>query len=135
MRRRNVQQQNTIVENGIRRTASYWRLNGVPEALKIVGLEHGISWSKSIVVDLDIDFPGMPSLSGLLLTQDEKFIDFEVDTDKSHARLKKVECWNDVSEEQNTNFHNRGIGAGRGALALKVLRELNACGTVDHGAC
>jgi hypothetical protein len=125
MRQLNVQQQNAIVANGIRRTASYWRLNGVPEALKIAGLERGVNWNKSIVVDLDIDFPGMPSLFGLLLTQDEKFINFEIDTDESHKRLRKVECWNDVSEKQNTNFHNQGIGAGRGALALKVLRELN----------
>ncbi|MDR3158407.1 MAG: hypothetical protein LBU11_05235 [Zoogloeaceae bacterium] len=134
-RQLNVQQQNAIVEDGIRRTASYWRLNGIPEALKIAGLERGVNWSKSIVVDLDIDFPGMPSLFGLLLTQDEKFIDFAVNTDESHERLKSVECWDDVSEKQNTNFHNRGIGVGRGALALKALRELNACGTVACEMC
>ena len=125
-RQLNVQQQNTIVEEGIRREATYWRLNGVPEALKVVGLERGVNWSHSIVVDLDIDFPGMPSLFGFLLTQDEKFVYFEVDTDESHELLERVGCWDDVSEEQNTKNHNRGIGAGRGALALKVLRELNA---------
>ena len=125
-RQLNVQKQNSAVEDGIRHEAAHWRQSGVSEALRIAGLERGVSWDKSIVIDLDIDFPGMPPLFGLLLTQDEKFVYFEVDTDERHERLERVECWDDVSEKQNMNIHNRGIGAGRGALALKVLHELNA---------
>jgi hypothetical protein len=31
----------------------------------------------------------------------------------------------DVTYQQNVNAHNRGIGVGRGALAIKMLREID----------
>ncbi|MCW7540956.1 hypothetical protein OOT46_24345 [Aquabacterium sp. A7-Y] len=66
-------------------------------------------------------------MAGLLLTQDERFIAFEIDTDEAHHIVKSVQMWTDVTHEQNCSEHNRGIGAGHGALAIRVLRELNAC--------
>jgi hypothetical protein len=67
----------------------------------------------------------MPRLSGLLLTQDEGFVDFEIETDSAHRVVESVEAWEDVTATQNTNERNRGIGAGSGAIAIKVLRGLN----------
>ena len=125
-RRLNVQEQNALVEDAIRSEATHWRLNPLPEALRVTGLERGVQWEKSIVVDLDIDFPGMPRLFGLLLTQDERFIDFAIDTDETHAVVESVETWKDVTAAQNTSLRNRGFGAGPGAIAIKVLRALNA---------
>ncbi|SDH96897.1 hypothetical protein [Variovorax sp. OV700] len=122
----NVQEQNALVEDSIRRGAMRWRQKPLPEALKVVGLERGVRWEKSIVVDLDIDFPGMPRLFGLLLTQDERFVHFEIDTDETHEVVESVEAWEDVTATQNTGLHNRGVGAGRGAIAIKVLRALNS---------
>lgn len=124
-RQLNVQQQNALVEDSIRREAMHWRQNPLPEALKVSGLERGIQWERSIIIDLDIDFPGEPRLIGLLLTQDERFIDFEIDTDAAHEVVASVEVWEDVTTAQNTNRRNRGIGAGRGAIAIKVLQSLN----------
>ena len=124
-RQHNVQQQNALVEKSIRDGSAYWRREPLPLALKTSGEERGVVWEKSIVVDLDIDFPGMPPLFGLLLTQDERFISFEIDTDPDHRLVVSVEMWKDVTSEQNLSFRNRGAGAGYGALAVKVLRELN----------
>lgn len=124
-RQHNVQEQNALVEASIRDTAMTWRDKGVPEALRISGDRKGIDWLKSIVVELDIDFPGMPRLFGLLLSQDERFVRFEIETDRDHRCVENIEVWRDVTAEQNLSIHNRGTGVGRGALALKVLRELN----------
>ncbi|MCY1561490.1 hypothetical protein D9M68_987540 [compost metagenome] len=86
------------------------------------GAERGVQWERSIVIELGIDFPGMPSIFGELVTQDHRFIAFEIDT----TGEVRVEQWEDVTGDQNFNEHNRGTGVGRGALALRVLRELNA---------
>ena len=125
-RQLNVQQQNARVEKSIRDGAIHWRRGPLPRALEAWGEERGVVWNKSIVVDLDVDFPGMPAIFGLLVTQDERFISFEIDTDPDHQLVKAVEVWNDVTAKQDLSLHNRGTGMGRGALALKVLRDLNA---------
>lgn len=124
-RQHNVQEQNDAVEKSIQASAVHWRTQGVPEALKVCGEARGVDWLKSIVVELDIDFPGMPRLFGVLLSQDERFIHFEIDTDPDHRRIERIEMWEDVTDEQNMSTHNRGVGVGRGALALRVLRSLN----------
>ena len=121
-RQSNVQQQNAHAERSLRAEASYWRQHGVPPILARVGAERGIQWDASIVIELGVDFPGMPSIFGELVTQDHRFIAFEIDT----TGEVRVEQWEDVTGVQNFNEHNRGIGVGRGALALRVLRDLNA---------
>ncbi len=85
---------------------------------------------ESIVLDLGIDEPGMPLLCGLLLTQDERFIAFELETDALHREVLQIEEWADVSGLHNVNQHNRGVGIGSGALAIKVLRELCASASI-----
>ncbi|MDH6166763.1 hypothetical protein M2282_001910 [Variovorax boronicumulans] len=125
-RRLNVQEQNALAEVSIRNEATHWRLNPLPEALRVAGLERGVQWEKSIVVDLDIDFPGMPRLFGLLLAQDGRFIDFAIDTDETHGVVESVDTWEDMTAVQDTSLRNRGFGAGPGAIANKVLRALNA---------
>ncbi|MCX9158594.1 hypothetical protein OPU71_20975 [Niveibacterium sp. 24ML] len=113
-------------EQSIRRVANYWRNHALPSALVEVATSRGVDCSKAIVVKLEIDFPGMPRLFGMLLTESEKFIHFEIETNESHSVFEVVECWCDVTEGQNLGEHNRGIGIGQGALAIKVLREVNA---------
>jgi hypothetical protein len=122
----NVQQQNARTEESIRAEAGYWRQRGVPVALLACGLERDVLWQRSIVISLDLDFPGMPSLFGVLVTQDERFIRFVIDTDAQHSEVRSIDEWEDITEEQNLNRHNRGFGSGTGALAIKVLREINA---------
>lgn len=122
-RQLNVQQQNARTEAGLRATASYWRARGAPLPLAKIGEQMGVQWDRSIILSLDVDFPGMPAYFGSLLTHEERFIDFAIDSEGDSAQL---EMWNDVSTRQNLCEHNRGTGAGYGALAVKILRELNA---------
>ncbi|MES2040414.1 MAG: hypothetical protein V4495_21550 [Pseudomonadota bacterium] len=63
---------------------------------------------------------------GLLLSQHEAFISFEIDTDKLHENIIAVEEWSDRSSEQNLNMRNRGTGMGWGAQAILIRRELCA---------
>ncbi len=121
-RQSNVQQQNAHAERSLHAEASYWRQHGLPSILARAGAERGVQWKRSIVIELGINFPGMPSIFGELVTQDHRFIAFEIDT----TGEVRVEQWEDVTGDQNFNEHNRGTGIGRGALALRVLRELNA---------
>ncbi|MBI3728286.1 MAG: hypothetical protein HY254_08120 [Burkholderiales bacterium] len=125
-RQRNVQEQNSLVEYGLRTEAIYWREHALPKALRDEGLARGVDWDNSIILDLVRDFPGMPRLYGLLLSQDETFISFEIDTDKLHENIIDVEEWSDCSSMQNLNTHNRGTGMGWGAQAILIRRELCA---------
>jgi hypothetical protein len=124
-RQHNVQELNARDEQAIVKTAEYWRKTPLPLALQSCGEERGVVWSKSIVLKLDIDFPGMPRLFGQLLDQHERFVAFEIGTDRSHRVIERVDSWTDVTAAQNTSLHNPGTGMGRGAIALKVLRALN----------
>ncbi|MFX1682318.1 hypothetical protein PV762_24130 [Mitsuaria sp. CC2] len=125
-KQRNVQQQNGSVEASILAEAVYWRETRWPQALLAAAEARGIDCKRAIVVDLDIDYPGMPRLFGLILTADKEFIRFEIETDSSHDHIEAIEAWDNVTEQQNLSQHNRGTGWGKGALALKVLNQLNA---------
>lgn len=124
-RQHNVQEQNARDEQAVLKSAEYWRQTPLPLALQRCGEDRGVVWSKSIVLSLDIDFPGMPRLFGRLLSQHERFIAFEIDTDQSHRVIENVDSWTDVTADQNMSLHNPGTGMGHGAIALKVLRGLN----------
>lgn len=123
-RQLNVQEQNALLAQRLRETACYWRENTVPPALEAYARSQGIDWSGTIILQLELDFPGMPALFGLLLTDRERFISFELDTDPQHQQVTAVECWQDVTDQQNMAENNPGIGKGYGAIALSVRREL-----------
>lgn len=128
MRQLSVQQQNLVTEERIRRSALYWRNHLLPKALVEAGSMRGVDFGSAILLKLEIDFPGMPSLFGALVTAEGRFIEFEIETDGSHSQVQSVEAWRDSTAEQNFGLHNPGIGVGAGALALKVLRDINADG-------
>lgn len=123
-RQLSVQEQIAVVASEIALTASFWRDRGVPVSLANYAERQGVCWSKTIILKLDIDFPGMPRLFGLLLTQNEKFIAFELDTDITHRELETVERWEDVSAQQDYSVAKKGIKKGYAAIALEVRREL-----------
>lgn len=87
-RQLNVQEQNALVAHRLMVTAKAWLARGIPLALKNYGESKGIRWSETVVLDLEVDFPGMPSLYGLLLTHAERFIEFEIDTDDTHRYVE-----------------------------------------------
>jgi hypothetical protein len=125
MRQQNVQQQNIAATEEIRRCAKYWRNSVLPPALKEAAAARGVDCEKVIFLKLEIDFPGMPRLFGTLLTSDERFIEFEIETDETHSKVELIETWQDTTDAQNTSPHNRGFGVGTGALAIQVLHEIN----------
>ncbi len=95
-RQLNVQEQNAVSAYGLMRTAKAWMDTGVPTALAHYGETQGVNWSETIVLKLEVDFPGMPRLFGLLLTQADRFIAFEIDTDSTHQQIESVDRWEDV---------------------------------------
>ncbi|WP_202371314.1 hypothetical protein [Pseudomonas sp. MWU318] len=126
-RQLNVQEQNALVAHTLMVTAKAWLARGVPLALKNYGESKGVRWSETVVLDLEVDFPGMPRLYGLLLTHAERFIEFEIDTDSTHRYVESVSQWEDVSANQDYASRKRGTGKGFAAIALQVRREL-LCG-------
>lgn len=124
-RQQNVRQQNAIAEAHLRSGANHWRATPWPVALRRAAQARGVNCDRAIVIRLEIDFPGMPRLFGQLLTSEGRFIRFEMETDVQHLVVEGEVEWDDVTDEQNLSPHNRGIGAGLGAIALKVLEELN----------
>lgn len=66
----------------------------------------------------------MPRLYGLLLTQAEQFMAFEIDTDSAHLQIESVDQWEDVSAHQDYSISKRGTGKGFAAIALQIRREL-----------
>lgn len=123
-RQLNVQEQNAVTAYKIAQTASAWRNRSIPACLAEYAESQGVAWSETIVLKLEIDFPGMPRLFGLLLTQTEHFIAFEIDTDITHRELQSVDRWEDVSAQQDYSVSKKGIGKGYGAIALEVRRQL-----------
>lgn len=123
-RQLNVQEQNALVAHRLMVTAQAWLATGVPPALKNYGESKGIRWPETVVLDLEVDFPGMPRLYGLLLNQEEQFIAFEIDTDSTHSYVESVSQWADVSTHQDYTLRKPGSGKGFAAIALQVRREL-----------
>lgn len=125
-RQRNVAEQNALLEARLLAEASFWREKDLPVALYEYGRANGIRWDAAIVLRLELNFPGMPEIWGELITDTERFIAFELETDETHQILRRVEAWRDITDEQNFVEHNPGFGKGFGAIAMRVHREL--CG-------
>ena len=124
-RQLNVQEQNRLSEYGLRTEAIYWRTHSLPKALHDAGLVRGIDWGNSIIIELDLDVPWIPdTLMGTLLSQEEKFIEFEIETDQQYQIINSICTWLDVTARTNVCEHKRGTGKSAGAMALEIRREL-----------
>lgn len=125
-RQLNVQEQNAVTAHRLTETARFWRDAAIPVALARFGERQGIDWSETVVLDLEVDFPGMPRLYGLILDQTERFIAFQIDTDSDHQHVEFVSQWENVSAHQNHTVSQRGTGKGFAVIALQVRREVLA---------
>jgi len=125
-RQLNVQEQNAVTAHRLMKTARFWRDAGVPDALARFGESQGIDWSETVVLDLEIDFPGMPRLFGLILNQAERFVAFQIETNDDHQLVECVSQWEDVSAHQNYTVSQRGTGKGFAVIALQVRCEVLA---------
>lgn len=126
-RQKSVQDQNILLRESIRKCAAYFREapEHIPPVLIEVSCAKGVDWSNAILLDLGVCDPGCSSLTGLLLDQSGRFIEFELDASDDLSSLVELYVWKDISAEQNYSQHNRGIGVGYGALALAVQADLN----------
>lgn len=124
-RQLNVQEQNALIAHRLMGNAKHWLATGVPVALARYGESKGINWSETVILELEIDFPGMPRLFGLLLTHAEQFIAFGIDTDSAHRHVESVDQWEDVSVRLDYSISKRGTGKGFAAIALQVRRKLH----------
>lgn len=128
-RQKNVQEQALLLREGLQLTAEYYRKQ--PDKVPRVLLQHpqaqGIDWSRTIVVDLHIEQYGGHGVSGLLLTQDCRFIEFDLDTNEDCSELDAEgrNHWHDVTEQTSTSRQHRGTGVSDGAWALEIQRQLN----------
>ncbi len=125
---RNVQQQNEGSFETMLATAKYFREHGVPIGVQAFLAQCGIELSTSAIVRahtesymLGFEF----GLGGLVVTQDRRFFEFELELDASLNKVISVHEYSDVTEKQNTAGHNRGTGKGTGALAIEVVEALN----------
>jgi hypothetical protein len=124
---RNVQQQNEGTFESMLATAKHFRERGVPAGVKDFLAQRGIELSTSAIVRaqtesymLGFEF----GLGGLVVTQDRRFFEFELELDASLNKVIFVHEYSEVTEKQNTSGHNRGTGKGAGALAIAVVEAL-----------
>ena len=127
-RQKNVQEQNRLSKERLRSEAIYYRQHpeSVPDALVRYAEQQDIDWGRSIIFNLGINEPGDSTVFGQLLTQDQAFIEFDMDLTDDFQHITHLYQWQDITAEQNLSHHNRGTGIGNGALALAVLAELNS---------
>lgn len=125
---RNVQQQNEGAFERMLMTAQNFRVQGVPAGVQSFLAQHGIELSTSAIVwgqaeryMLGFEF----GLGGLVVTGDHRFFEFELELDSSLKNVIFVHKFSDVTEQQNTSNHNKGIGKGVGAIAIQVVDILN----------
>ncbi|WP_420460863.1 hypothetical protein [Neolewinella sp.] len=124
-RRLNVQEQIAVKKDSILKEAKHWRDNGVPIPLEKIFKENKIEIAKAIVLKYEQDFPGISTDEGIVLTQNGKFYEFDVDLNKDRTELIELYSFVDVSNRFEVSEHKKGIGKTYGFLALEVLNELS----------
>mgnify|MGYP000622153222 CR=1 FL=1 len=124
-RQLNVQEQNYVTEYRILSEASYWRKNGLPKGLSTLIKIKGIDEEKCIVIDYMQDYPGCSTDEGIIVTEEGRFFEFEMDLSKNKEQIEELYIWNDVTESIHICKSDKGTGSSRGYLILKVLKILN----------
>lgn len=125
---RNVQQQNEMAFKAMLKTATHFRKHGVPVGFQAFLTQHGIELSTSALVRVKNDSYMLGfeyGLEGLIVTQNHRFFEFELELDSSFNRIVFVHKYSEVTEHQDTSEHNQGTGKGARALAIEVVEVLN----------
>ncbi len=93
-------------------------------------LREKINLDTSLIMDLELQFPGCSDAEGVAVTEDGQFFSFEVDLSADKKELKEEYEWIEVTADYEVCDTKRGIGHTDGYIALTVLKELN-----DNKAC
>jgi hypothetical protein len=126
-RQKNVQEQNTLTEASIRKSAVWFReSHDFPRTLIVLLEKKGINLETAILSWHDRMPFGGPSFAfrGEWVTVDGRFFHYEVEMDKKEKAIERVEL-EEMTESTEVNEHKRGNGKTYGFLCLKVLQELN----------
>ena len=123
-RKKSVQDQNAISKHAILTCAQRW-LNGeeLPKPIENFLYKNGLNRQNSLLVE----YHGGPakyqmSYSGVLITNEEKFIGFEFDLNVRETNIEHIEQFGPV--ELETSAHLKGTGKSFGCLSIEVLNEV-----------
>jgi hypothetical protein len=118
----NVGQQNDAAGQRIRELTSAFRGRsaGYPEALYSFLESRGVEVASSVLVSVSTAEQGVNPICGLLLTQDRRFMEFDLDCIVDGREVTEVHAWTDETAAQNTESQNAGFGKGMGRIALEV---------------
>ena len=124
----NVQVQNTVMRERIRKEALYHRSHVTyPESIRRFFEGSGIHPEKDILVDYGEPDPYLEdNYVGVWITGQHRFISFEIKLGVSTLEIVSVVRWQDVTELLDISAHKRGTGKTYWWLCLEVLAELNA---------
>lgn len=125
-RQRSVQQQNAVLKHEITCCAENW-VNGkkLPNPIEEYLIEKGVNRDNSLL----IEYHGGPaqyqmSYSGLLIRNNEEFIEFEFDLNVPETNIEHAESFGKISIE--TSCHLHGVGKSFGCLSKEVLHEIRS---------
>jgi hypothetical protein len=126
-RQRNVQQQNELSFEHMLARSEHFRARGVPIAAKDFLATQGIDINTSVIVQaMDGYICGFSfGLGGILLTKDQRFFSFELETNPELTEVVFVHDFTEITAQQNMSCRNKGASMGFGALAVAVLRKLD----------
>ena len=121
---KSVQDQNAISKHSILTCAKGW-LEGeeLPKPIEEFLDDKGFNRKNSLLVE----YHGGPAryqmlYSGILITNEEKFIGFEFDLNVRETNIEVVEQFGPIDIE--TSAHVKGTGKSFGCLSIEVLHEI-----------
>jgi hypothetical protein len=126
MRNPNVQQQNAVLKDQIRKLASDFHRDPLSRAWLIVALRRAsLPVDQGILVQLE-EIPEQEGelFKGCWLTTQRQFFSFQVIVPRRDEELISVDRWEDVTTSTAINGHLRGRGKSFGYLALEVMEEI-----------
>ena len=122
----NVAAQNERVTQDIAELTAKFRSETefFPTALYKFLNSRNVTPSLSVMISASRDEQGINPIVGLLLTQDGRFYDFDLDCDSSGTNVVDINEWTDVTDQQNMCSTNPGTGIGLGYTAMEVQKRL-----------
>ena len=122
-RQKNVQEQNAIERDRIRRVALWWRGNALPKPIEELAAQQGINRETAVLVEGGDHSTHWPhTYEGTFLTRSGEFWRYEIELDGEEKKIVEIEQWAQVPME--VNAHKRGTGKSFGHLCHEVLDEL-----------
>jgi hypothetical protein len=121
----NVSQQVAVQRDMILREATSWRDNPVPPAIRSVFAQNDIDVDRGIFLDVSDREYEQNNACGIFVTQDGRFIEFDIEVSSDGKTLGEVSVFLDITNSLDICGQKPGFGATQSFLALDVLHEVN----------